>query len=750
MTERIIRSTSCLLPSDDVHAYALAKTLVKVASPVTVGLYSACENRINMILKQMEVYMEREALRMEQEYNGRSRPRPVKLSLTGLLALIGRLLFYKPIWTEESQQHHNIRFIYVHFSAWHFSGSDLLWAGLTIRLFQAMQVNFGKLPIGLYRMAQYDEDDEVVEKTVEDGPNEWRSKKLCCCPLWLVCLATLLTALIIMVLLVILGFPKENVDTGESEGGDEMSNSKVGVLEGVAIAALGVPAAGAVRFIFLMGKNLIFTQDLNIRRGMDNEQVSNKLGFMNEVRKEMWLLSNFIHFMELFERRRIRVVLKITNLDRCSPRKIVAVLDAMNILLSEVDSPFISLLAVNPEVVVQKVNFADGWFSKEDRAYAFLNRIVTLAFTVPPLCDASKCKVFHSLTCPEFAKDLQIKTDEQSSKPAYPLDDFSVANAEINESLNPLIDTTTAAWEPSEEEVENLISSAFKSILSSHNGNLTSYILDDSISMRRVINSIRVTVIIMTTFKVQLPPPEHIAAWVILANHWPCRLSWIFQCLEDDQQRAEIDATNVAATDKSKTLWEIFRESRAELYMMREQIDDLLENDSDPEMFERFLKVDFQFTVEDLERFKLATVNLDDSIKNELGKIRGTSRLKDSVWMRKLASLPIRVVVNMSEEDVCKELKRLNFPDKYANVVRSNDLSGQALVFGDVDDLKLLFQMTAGEWTTFRLHFLGFYSYLRPQYKAVQRPTNHLQNQLPRSSHLVPHHHSSARSLAFQ
>lgn len=42
------------IPSDNVYAYALSKTLTKVSSPVTVGLYSECHNRINMVLKNIE------------------------------------------------------------------------------------------------------------------------------------------------------------------------------------------------------------------------------------------------------------------------------------------------------------------------------------------------------------------------------------------------------------------------------------------------------------------------------------------------------------------------------------------------------------------------------------------------------------------------------------------------------------------------------------------------------------------------
>lgn len=113
--------------------------------------------------------MTEEASKIEQECSRRPRPRPAKLSLCGLLALVGRMLFYKPIWTKANQKHPNVRFIYVHFSAWHFAGSDLLWAGIAMRLIHAMQLHFGKLQMVLYRVGQYnDEDEEDVKEKVRD------------------------------------------------------------------------------------------------------------------------------------------------------------------------------------------------------------------------------------------------------------------------------------------------------------------------------------------------------------------------------------------------------------------------------------------------------------------------------------------------------------------------------------------------------------------------------------------------------
>uniref|UniRef100_A0A3Q2P978 NTPase, KAP family P-loop domain containing 1 n=1 Tax=Fundulus heteroclitus TaxID=8078 RepID=A0A3Q2P978_FUNHE len=654
------------LLSDDIYAYALSKTLTKVSSPATVGLYSSCQDRLDVILNKMEGKC--------------SKPRAAKLSFTGLMSLIWKLLFCTPVWTKQNQNHHNVRFIYVNFSAWHFAGCDLLWAGIAIRLFHAMQMNFGKLALALYRVTQYDEEDEVKEK------------KVCCCPLWFFILSIIAVPVVLVVVLFVWGLPKAGVSTEDQETD---ATSEVGVLEGFVIASLGVPAASALRFILQMAKNLIFSQDRNITKGMDNDRISSQMGFMNEVRKEIWFLTQFIKFMEVFERRRICIVLKITNLDRCSPKKIVAVLEAINILVSDEGSPVLSILAVNPNVLLEKVKFAESCFCKEDRAHALLNRIVTLAFTVPPMSENLKSNLFHSLTKRSgTSEDSPLRKSTHRRK--------------------------TSSIDLSVKMVKGILSNAEKK--------LNKYMLDDAISMKRMINSVWVTWIIMKVLKKEFPAPEHTAAWVVLANQWPCRFSWIIQCVEDEKQRAAIDQQNMS-TDDSKTLWRVFSESREELYVMRAHIQDLLEQDGDPEVFEALLKdEEFEFTLKNLEVFQVAMVNLDQSIRRELALIRGTSGLKDSA-----SSLIPDLVYLMDLES------------KYIDTVKDHKLNGSALVFGDAEDLKALLGMTFGEWATFKLHFLSFVSPLRSRYdNMLQVPSN---NQLSKFPHHAPHNYSSTPSL---
>ncbi|XP_066560066.1 NTPase KAP family P-loop domain-containing protein 1 [Amia ocellicauda] len=687
------------LPSDEVYAYGLSKALIKVAPPATVGLYSSCPNRINMLLNRIEVHMKKESDKKEKAYKGQSKPRSQKASILNFLNLLFTLIFYWPMWTETNQNRKNVRYIFIKFSAWHFAGSDKLWAGLVIRICEELQLSFGKLFISVYRAAQYIEGD--VKKIIVGSHKEWKTKKFLCIPLWLATLIIMLGILGLVALFSVAGIP-----SGES------GKDGIAAVETLAIATLGLPAAGAVRFTLLVGKNLIFSQNLNVKRMIDNQKLSSQLGFMNEVRKEIDILSNFIRFMEVYERRKIRVVLEITNLGRCTPGMIVGVLDAISILLSSEDSPFISFLAINPSFIAKRVESSGCFVKVEKNGYAFLNQIVSLPLTVPELCNASKKMAFENIVKGqlESPEDLFLEEMEGMKNNTSCSSDVSTVERGLeNDTQIPLLSSTS---QPEmnigdNEELKSLIEKALKSIYAE--GNLHKYITDNSICMRRIINSVRVSVNIMAAVDRDLPPPEDIAAWVVLANQWPCRLSWILQCLEDDEQRAEIvqHTTGEVIADDTKLLWEVFSESRIELYMIRDEIASLLQQDGDPELFEKFLKIDFHFTVREAKQFRLFTVNLDHSIKKELAILLASSNLKEKMKPDALTPLPLRTVLKMSTSQVCEEMAKLKLPPKYQDAIHQHSLDGEALIYSDNSEIKQVLQMSMGEWIVFSIHFLS-------------------------------------------
>ncbi|KAK1154500.1 NTPase KAP family P-loop domain-containing protein 1-like [Acipenser oxyrinchus oxyrinchus] len=695
---------------DDIYAYGLSVALTKVAAPSTVGLYSSCPRRIKGLLRKIETNMKKESERREKKYP----PAQKKGSLRNFLSILLHMIFYWPKWSDKHKERKNVQYIFIRFNAWHFTGTDKVWAGLVITLCESFQTIFGSFLVSIFRTSQ--QIDESVRKTIKEScEKEWLAKKICCLPLWLLTIVTAPLVIGLIAVVIIVGFP-----VGDS------SDDGITAFESMAIATLGVPAAGAVRFTFLLSKNLMFSQDFNIQSLMDKPRMSTQLGFMNEVRKEVEVLINFIRFMEVYERRNIRVVLEITNLDRCTPEKIVGVLEAINILLSGENIPFISILAIDPRVIVKSVESSKSFEGMDKNGYLFLNRIVTLPFTVPEMEISSKRSVFRKLVeCQsEFPEGDEIEESQEISYKAKrsPVLQESFMESGISyESQIPLISSTPDRRKHNvtiQKRVKDLIKESLRVISDEGTeGTFNDYLMENSIYMRRIINSVRVSIIIMAARKRELPPAKEVAAWIVLANQWPCRLSWILQCIEDDEQRAEIDkgVTGEDSIDETKCLWDVFCESRIELHLIKDQIKNLLEMDGDPELFEMFLKKDFLFTIKKANFFKAFTVNLDQSIKKELEIIRGSKSLKDTIKSEMTTPLKTGLVLKMNEDDVCKEMKKLKFnetnADKYMQRIKENKLDGRALLFGHNNEIKNALQMSMGEWTDFSIHFLG----IKPQ-----------------------------------
>ncbi|XP_061072540.1 NTPase KAP family P-loop domain-containing protein 1-like [Conger conger] len=682
---------------EDIYAYALSRALIKIAPPATVGLYCQCQNRIETLLKKIKIYINREAEWREHKYK-LDMPRSILSSLVVLLSM----MFFRPVWSMETEQRRKrVRWIFVRFSAWHFAGSDKLWAGLVIRLFKAIQQDFGGLSVSVYRATQH-----PFPKRFEDqSRGNWQARKMCRVPVWLaaMCAAVLCAGSCIM--LYFLGFQVRTNGT----------LSSLSSVESVAAVTLGPPAVVVLRLVLRIGKNLLYGPGSIVQKTMNKSAVSDQLGFMNKVRKEVSILINLIHFMEVLENRKIRVILEITKLDRCSPEKIIQTLEAVNILLTGENVPFVLILAVDPRVVVNCVENSFLQHRSTNSGYDFLNKIVTLPFSVPELSENSKRRIFETLA----NSHLEVFADGFDGTIAHPRKSgenrhLGMEMGPHEGSLVPFIGNFSAGseaidpgipWEHWARRVKTLTNDALQFVYKK--GNLHSYISGDHMYMRRIINSVRMSIIILEGMRCDLSSGEDLAAWVVLANLWPCRLSWILQIVEDDQHRAAINEPgSTGEIDNGKPLWEVFRKSSVELCMLKGGAELLLEQDGDPELFEKFLKVDFRLTVGDIKRFRPCTVNLDYSIQNEMARLRGTNT-RDKLNDKTHGTLPIRSLVRMSTEDICKEMQRLNFPEKYQERLRQNRLDGSSLAFGGDGEIKQVLQMALGEWISFSFRFLG-------------------------------------------
>lgn len=185
----------------------------------------------------------------------------------------------------------------VDFRAWNFAGSEKLWAGLVIHLTKPCTLMPGICPIRLYRVTRH----PFLMSIKSQNRACWRMMKVCGVLLWLASAVVTTIRVVLCILLYSSGF---QVRTNETLSG-------LSGLESVAIVTLDPSADMALQFEY--------RQYLRYSQGQyhqgQGEQVGDQMRFMSNVRKEVSILIDLIHFMEVLEDRKMWVVLEITNLE---------------------------------------------------------------------------------------------------------------------------------------------------------------------------------------------------------------------------------------------------------------------------------------------------------------------------------------------------------------------------------------------------------------------------------------------------
>nr|XP_008119736.1 PREDICTED: NTPase KAP family P-loop domain-containing protein 1 isoform X2 [Anolis carolinensis] len=696
---------------DDAYCFSLAKALYCVATPVTVGFFAPWGHCKNFLLDRIREYMRYQSWKKDQQEFHRTGLRQRGTTGWDLVSVILLMIFYRPVLTPQHRQRRNVQHVFIHFSAWEYAGSDQLWAGLITALCDGIENHFGLVPMSVYRTVG--RKCGIVESSL---PKEWVSKKYLCLPLWAAILLVLGVAVVVAVLIFLYGIP-----VGDASG------DAIAVAEGVGATAVGITAAAAVRMGVMVLRNVVVTQKAQLERQMNRTDLSAQLGFMSNVKREVRIIAKFLQFMEIFQRRKLRVVLEITSLDRCSPDKVVGVLDAMNILLSDYEAPFISILVADPSVIVDCVENSLFMKGMANNGYDFLNRIITLPFSVPKTDHNTKMQLIQRMVQCKEEQENSFEDDEESGEnfllknPAKETNtsmiccccksaDQKMPGRSRDSSRVPLV----VVHSPKMEEPHNrrcgkgfkakdLIQEAFEYLL---DDSMKEYVTDNTLQMKRIINNITVTVRLMAT---EVPRdklcPQKVTAWVLLANQWPCRLSWILQCIEDDEQTGRLCEGQECQLTPDLFLWEVYEKYMEELDMLKAQLEKLLELDRDPELFHNFLCG--RFRVQDANFFLPYTVNLDSSLKRHMELLRGSRNLKR---INKTYGISKCILFGMSVEQICKEMDSLSLKEenaqRYKERLREHHLDGRALLYSDRNEVKDALGMGLGEWMAFCMHFL--------------------------------------------
>ncbi|XP_077968890.1 uncharacterized protein LOC120344859 isoform X1 [Styela clava] len=161
-------------------------------------------------------------------------------------------------------------------------------------------------------------------------------------------------------------------------------------------AVVGVMVV-AFRFCWAMCNS----QTERIRKALAGTEGSmgTALGFMNDVKTEVMLMTQLINCIRFTHRINYKIVITIDDLDRCPNDKVKSVLEAVSILLSDKSSPFLCLIAVDSRVAVKCIeqDMGEVMLKANLTGHEYLKKIINLPFCLPEVAGNAKRKYFAGI-----------------------------------------------------------------------------------------------------------------------------------------------------------------------------------------------------------------------------------------------------------------------------------------------------------------------------------------------------------------
>lgn len=256
---------------------------------------------------------------------------------------------------------HDKKVIIVNFNAWEYSGADVLWAGLVKNIYDATEKKFTQCQTRFFRHIIY--------------PFRERNKKqIIWFVLWWI-IRILLTLSSIIFVSTIHMFAEHLAQTIASF-----------TLLGVSLFAI-LPSI--IKSIIGLCKN----QGIETMKSAKN--IENKVGFMADVKRELEILCDFMKYKNNY-----KFIVFVDDLDRCPPKQIVKILDAIMLLLSNKDFPFLTFLALDPRIIISSIesSFKKDILNSGINGFEYIDKLIQIPFCIPITSPATKKEIMEILT----------------------------------------------------------------------------------------------------------------------------------------------------------------------------------------------------------------------------------------------------------------------------------------------------------------------------------------------------------------
>ncbi|KAH7984154.1 hypothetical protein HPB52_017565 [Rhipicephalus sanguineus] len=344
-------------------------------------------------------------------------------------------------------------------------------------------------------------------------------------------------------------------------------------------------------------------------------------GYMEALKGEIELMSAMVHCLDAFVRKQTRLVLIVDGLDSCEQDKVLRVLDAVYVLFSDPGHPFVTILALDPHIIIKAIeaNLHRAFQNTTVRGYDYLRNIVHLPFYLQN-SGLRKVRAAQQTAVGLKRSGSHWCEKEEVEKAAQGIVGTGPDRPGNRRVSNSSMSIPESFRKPSQQRKGNQKLKASESVASSmsnlHRGvtgaqDLTKVLLTDDYfsdinprSMRRLMNIVYVTGRLLKAFNIDFNW-YHLASWVNITEQWPYHTSWIILYYELHENEI----------DDSTSLRSIFEKIKGKVPTGKD-LQPLYDVDHDVRKFEIFLSFhSASLLISDLKIFVPFTINLDPYIR---------------------------------------------------------------------------------------------------------------------------------------
>uniref|UniRef100_A0A1B6DF02 Uncharacterized protein n=2 Tax=Clastoptera arizonana TaxID=38151 RepID=A0A1B6DF02_9HEMI len=470
-------------------------------------------------------------------------------------------------------------------------------------LYDSIENDYGALCTRLYRAFR----PKSIKST-----SSWRWRRLCCVPniisFELCFLCTIIGSTILTVYMMEL----------KISGNDIILERITGqVILIICAGIVGIFVIANLYSISRLVQALVFSQRRHLRRAISRLDTLKSEGFLQALRTEVNLMTEMVKCLDSFTQQQTRLVIIVDGLDSCEQDKVLLVLDAVHVLFSDANTPFIIILAIDPHVISKAVEVNSRRLLSESNigGHDYLRNMVHLPFYLQnsglrKVKVAQKSSQSHRKSIGNPYDNQQESTLVRSaSSRRLSTESGGLSSQEKLKLSVPGTGRKGSRKLKLSESIASSLGSNLNRVGGAHE--LTKMLLTDDYfsdvnprSMRRLMNVVYVTGRLLKAFQMDFNW-YHLASWINITEQWPYRTSWLI--LSHDASEDQLDDNT-----SLKTLYDKIRPQ----IPTSKDAEPLLELDRDERKFDIFLTFHrSSLLVSDMRVFLPFTINLDPYIK---------------------------------------------------------------------------------------------------------------------------------------